>query len=99
MGSYGGNIQSTQVSWEAGTWYHVVGTYRDVGGTYSGELYINGGAETLTVDNYDNMAGGSQKVGIGGSGRFIKFNGIIDEVVIYNRTLTPSEVLYRYNSF
>ena len=38
-------------------------------------------------------------MGIGGSDRFIKFNGIIDEVVIYNRTLTPSEVLDRYNLF
>jgi hypothetical protein len=44
-----------------------------------------------------NMAGGSQKIGIGGSNHWIKFNGIIDEVVIYNRTLTPSEVLDRYN--
>jgi hypothetical protein len=99
MGSYGGNIQSTQASWEAGVWYHVVGTYRDVGGTYSGELYVNGVAETLSVDNYDNMAGGIEYIGIGGSDRFINFNGIIDEVVIYNRTLTPSEVLDRYNSF
>ena len=99
LGTYGGNIQSTQSSWEAGTWYHVVGTYRDVGGTYSGELYVNGVAENLSVDNYDNMAGGSEYVGIGGSDRFIKFNGIIDEVAIYNRTLTPSEVLDRYNSF
>jgi hypothetical protein len=99
LGSDGGNIQSTQTSWEAGTWYHVVGTYRDVGGSYSGELYINGVAETLSVDNLDAMAGGSQKIGIGGSDRFINFNGIIDEVVIYNRALTPSEVLDRYNSF
>jgi hypothetical protein len=99
LGSSGGNIQSTQASWGAGIWYHVVGTYRDVGGTYSGELYINGVAETLSVDNYDNMAGGIQKIGIGGSDRLIKFNGIIDEVVIYNRALTPSEVLDRYNSF
>jgi hypothetical protein len=66
MGSSGGNIQSTQARWEAGTWYHVVGTYRDVGGTYSGELYVNGVAETLSVDHYDNMAGGNQKIGIGG---------------------------------
>jgi len=29
-------------------------------------------------------------MGIGGSDRFNKFNGIIDEVVIYNRILTPS---------
>jgi hypothetical protein len=99
MGSAGGNLQSTQTSWEAGTWYHVVGTYRDVGGTYSGELYVNGVAETLTNATYDNMAGGSQKIGIGGSDRFTKLNGIIDEVVIYKRALTPSEVWDRYNLF
>jgi len=99
LGTYGGSIQSTQASWEAGTWYHVVGTYRDVGGTFSGELYVDGVAETLSVDHYDNMTGGTQKIGIGGSDRFIKFYGVIDEVVIYNRTLTPSEVLDRYNLF
>jgi hypothetical protein len=97
FGTAGGNIQSTTASWTAGTWYHVVGTYRDVGGTYSGELYVNGVEETLSVDNYDNMAGGSTYLGIGSPSN--NFNGIIDEVVIYNRTLTPSEVLDRYNSF
>ena len=99
LGTAGGNIQSTQSSWEAGTWYHVVGTYRDVGGTYSGELYVNGVAETLSVDNYDNMAGGIEYIGIGGSDRFINFNGIIDEVVIYSGTLTSSEVLDRYKEW
>ncbi|MCB2181050.1 MAG: hypothetical protein KQH63_03365 [Desulfobulbaceae bacterium] len=97
LGSYGGNIQSTQSSWDAGTGYHVVGTYRNVGGAYSGELYINGVAETLSASSLDAMAGGSQKIGIGGSDRFIKFNGTIDEVVIYNRTLTSSEVQDRYS--
>ncbi|MHC5073824.1 MAG: LamG domain-containing protein, partial [Planctomycetota bacterium] len=99
LGSYGGNIQSTKNIWEAGTWYHIVGTYRDTGGTYSGELYVNGVAETLTVDNYDNIGGGSQVIGIGGSNQFNGFNGVIDEVVIYNHALTNTEVQARYNLF
>ena len=99
VGTKGGNIQSTKNSWTADRWYHIVATYRDVGGVYSGELYVNGVAETLSKNKYDNMAGGSEDLGIGGSDQNDKFNGIIDEVVIYNRTLTPSEVLDRYNSF
>ncbi len=99
LGSYGGNIQSTPISWTAGTWYHVVGTYSDTGGSYSGELYVNGVAETLSVNNYDDMAGGSQVIGIGGSNQFNSFNGVIDEVVIYNRALNATEVLDRYNLY
>jgi hypothetical protein len=96
LGSSGGNIQSTRTSWTAGTWYHIVGTYRDNGGSYSGELYVNGVAEPLSVDNYDAMAGGSQVIGIGGSDEFENFNGDIDEVVIYKRALTATEVQERY---
>ncbi len=99
MGSMGGNIQSTQASWTAGTWYHIVGTYRDVSGTYSGELYVNGVAQSLSVNSYDNMAGGTQKIGIGGSDRHINYNGLIDEVLVYNTTLTSSQALARFNAY
>lgn len=95
----GGNIQSTRASWTAGTWFHVVGIYRDSGGTCTGELYINGVAEPLPANSSDNMAGGAQKIGIGNSDRFIKFNGLLDEVVIYDRALTAGEVQERYNSY
>lgn len=99
FGSQGGNIQTTQASWTAGTWYHVVGTYRDVAGVRTGEFYVNGVLMPLAVNSYDNMVGGSQKIGIGGSDHFLKFNGIIDEVLIYNRTLTAGEARKRCENF
>jgi uncharacterized delta-60 repeat protein len=98
MGSNGGSIQSTQTTWTAGTWYHVVVTYHDVSGTYSGEMYINGAPETLSVNSYDNMAGGTQNIGIGGSDWFINFEGLIDRVAIYDRGLTASEAVDRFNN-
>ncbi|MFC1754526.1 LamG-like jellyroll fold domain-containing protein, partial [Thermoproteota archaeon] len=97
MGSYGGNIQSTQVSWNADQWYHIVGTYRDMGGSYEGDLYIDGQSETLSVDSYDNMAGGSIYLTIGG-GTHDYFNGTIDGVRIYNRSLSSEQILALYNN-
>jgi hypothetical protein len=45
------------------------------------------------------MNGGTQTIGIGGSDHFNTFNGVIDEVVIYDRALTEAEVLERYNQY
>ncbi len=98
MGTSGGSIQSTQSTWTAGTWYHVVVTYRDVATVYSGEMYVDGALETLSVDSYDNMSGGIQKIGVGGSDRYDNFEGIIDKVAIYNYTLTDSEADDRFNN-
>lgn len=98
MDSKGGSIQSTQTTWLADTWYHVVVTYRDVSGVYSGEMYINGVSETLSVNSYDDMAGGSREIGIAGSNRFNNFEGNIDRVVIYDRGLTVSEADDRFNN-
>ena len=99
MGSFGGNIQGTNTSWTAGQWYHVAGTYRDLDGVYSGELYINGVEEVLTVDNYDNMAGSaSQELFLGGSSNSDDFNGTIDEVMIFNRTLSQEQILALYEN-
>ncbi len=98
MGSNGGSIQSTQATWTAGTWYHVVVTYRDVAGIYKGEIYVNGASETLSVDSYENMAGGTQKIGVGGSDRFNNFEGLIDRVAVYNRSVTDSEANDRFNN-
>lgn len=98
MDSNGGSIQSTQATWTAGTWYHVVVTYRDVSGTYSGEMYINGSAETLSVDSYDDMSGGTQMIGIGGSDRFNNFEGLIDRAAVYDRSISASEAGDRFNN-
>jgi hypothetical protein len=98
FGSQGGNIQSTQASWSSGTWYHIIGTYRDVGGTRTGELYINGVQETLSVDSYDNMAGSTSPLGIGYDNGNDFFNGTIDEVRIYDYTLSSDQVYALYQN-
>ena len=96
LGSSGGNIQSTHNSWGADTWYHVVGTYRS---TLTGELYINGSQETLSVNNYDSMSSVDRNIEIGGVvgyGDF--FDGIIDEIRILNKALSSGWVSTEYNN-
>lgn len=81
--SYGGNIQGTQVSWASGTAYHIAGTYNSTG--LIGNLYVDGVVETLTVDNYDAMAGGTNALSIGANDYSTAaqcFPGIIDELRI-----------------
>ncbi|GBE19284.1 protein metal binding site [archaeon BMS3Abin17] len=77
-----------------GVWYHATFTYNGSNVT----IYLNGVEEnstnlpTKTPDT-------SQNVEIGKAGyRNNYFNGIIDEVAIYNRALTHDEISELYNS-
>jgi hypothetical protein len=75
------------------TWYHVVGTHE---GTTS-KIYINGQLDksgtttTQTTDNPAVLTIGCTKQ-TGDAPTFF-FNGIIDEVRIYNRTLSQQEIV------
>ncbi len=63
-------------------------------------LYIDGAEETSsTVASFSsiNASGTSLKIGLYGSGNMQPFNGTIDEVRIYDRALSPQEVLANYN--
>lgn len=96
LGSSGGNIQSTHNSWNADTWYHIVGTYRSI---LTGELYINGSQETLSVNNYDSMSSVDRNIeiaGVTGYGEF--FDGVLDEVRILNTAVSSSWVSTEYNN-
>jgi len=72
------------------TWYHFVGIFD---GTNQ-DFYINGvqypHTPTVTFMRTD-----TNNVLMGGSGR--DFNGLIDDVRIYNRALSPEEIRYHYN--
>ncbi|MFC1722449.1 LamG-like jellyroll fold domain-containing protein, partial [Patescibacteria group bacterium] len=82
---------SSNNSLSTGTWYHVVGTYVD--GTYS-NLYING----------EKQAGSSQGAYAGSGNTTIGswseagngWDGVVDEVRIYNRALSANEVKALY---
>ena len=74
-------------------WYYVVGTYDGS----EMKLYVNGTLEN-TKNLQSNFITSTTPVYIGsksGTERF--FNGIIDEVGIYNYVFTPTEIFNRYN--
>jgi hypothetical protein len=76
-------------------WHHVVGV-RQRGINY---LYIDG--EIQSASGYKELGDGGRYAFIGRrnssyNGGF--FNGIIDEVKIYNRSLSPEEISVKYNS-
>jgi len=76
-------------------WTFIVGTYD--GTTLS--IYINGAFITSTPRTITELRATTQlKIGadVGISGNFVTFNGLIDEVRIYNRALSADEVMQHY---
>ena len=98
LGSQGGSIQGTQVSWASDTVYHIAGTYNSTGLT--GNLYVDGVAEVLTLSSYDAMAGGSNSLVIGtwSTATLQHFPGIIDEVRISKVVRSADWILTTYNN-
>ena len=82
------------------TWYNVIFTY-DGSKTATGlNLYVNNSINTKTILN-DNLTGSISSVNpfrIGARNTQFYYNGIVDEIGIWNRELTPSEVTELYNS-
>jgi len=85
------------------TWYHVVGV-RDVGENEI-RLYLNGvlDATPVTDTTVDDISSprpfliGNQEHYVAGQPPTLPFHGIIDEVRIYNRALSATEVQDLYN--
>jgi len=76
-------------------WNHVLMTY--TGSNNSAHLYLNGvdrGAKTHS----GNLNLGNSFMGIGGDSAIRWFNGTIDEVGIWNKSLSPSEATELYNN-
>lgn len=95
----GGYMSSVKNSWNANTWYHVVGVFEN-GNAW--KIYINGnldssGSATYRTDRTDC----SFDVGnfLGCQTAHDNFVGAIDEVKIYSRPLSASEILAEYQSF
>ena len=95
------NTGSTTVSGSrihtTGDWYHVVFTYN---GTAM-QLYTDGSTDGNSVAKTGNISTTSKDfiVGSGWEGnnpRFYPFDGLIDEVAIYNRSLTAQEIRDHY---
>ncbi|MDO8517619.1 MAG: LamG-like jellyroll fold domain-containing protein, partial [Nanoarchaeota archaeon] len=78
-----------------GLWYHLIVVYNHTqpSGTING--YLNGGISTCSVNDttmYSNLNSTIGSLGIGGKvGGATPFNGSIDDVMIFNRSLSATE--------
>lgn len=89
-------------SLSTGTWYHLVGTFTS--GTNGQKLYINGSLDAQATPIGSVINNNSAAFQMGNSpGQFggyssNYFDGLIDEVGIWNRVLSGTEVSELYNS-
>ncbi|OHA71079.1 MAG: hypothetical protein A3E07_02930 [Candidatus Wildermuthbacteria bacterium RIFCSPHIGHO2_12_FULL_45_9] len=90
------NIVVSPASIADGKWHHVVGTFKpnDMVRLYIDGQLVDGESTTLTTIGATSTAAVSVK--IGNSNYPGTFNGFVDEVGIYARTLTAGDVGYLY---
>jgi len=88
------HVIETTVKIKPNRWYFVAATLEN-----ELRLYINGNLEA-SAQRAGNITYGSYtlKIGARGDGSGIYFDGIIDEVRIYNRALSDSEIKYLYHN-
>jgi hypothetical protein len=88
-------IYSTTDSWGSGSWYHLALTYD---GSYL-RIYVNGVLEN-TVAGSGNIHSSGYPLAIGSYclGSFAVFNGVLDELAIYNYARTAEEIWNDYAS-
>lgn len=90
------SLTSPLTSYNNGNWYYVMFTRNDS----NWYLYVNGVEVNNRVDPYTGSITNAQEVWIGRSaylGGSYQFPGSIGEVMIYNRVLSATEVLWNFN--
>ncbi|WP_211360494.1 carboxypeptidase regulatory-like domain-containing protein [Geobacter argillaceus] len=80
---------------QTGTWYHVAGTYD---GNWL-KLYVNGELKnTVYAEWVQNNGSVDFWLGGGQCCSNYNYNGLLDDIALYNRALSASEVTSRYNA-
>ncbi len=90
-------VRSTTNNWDANKWYHLLVTYYP---NNTGSIYVNGVFEAslsidemITVTAHDSLIIGSKSTGL-----MDGFTGAIDDLVVWNTSLSESQVTNFYNS-
>ena len=92
---WGAYTTPAQTQIKSGVWYHIAGTYD--GSVF--RVYVDGQqAGESKPDRALTRGRDSLSIGAYGGGYTHRFNGVIDEVKIYDRTLSALEVLQRAKS-
>ncbi len=91
------NLTTTGLAVSDGQWHHVVHTYSQ--GAFGQRIYVDGVLVASGTKDFSNF-NWDDRIQIGYASDAVNdfFHGAIDEVVVYNRPLTQSDVteLYRY---
>jgi hypothetical protein len=91
--TWGERIATPAGEFTNGTWYHVVGTYDG----NQIELFVNGVSKGTAVDKGYSI---NQVINIGARTALgYYFDGLIDEVKIFNRVLSAEEIKARYDYY
>ena len=88
--SHGIKQTQTESKIESGIWYHISANIND----NQAIIYLNGNKVNAN-NTYDDYWGGVNNIGSGGKRHY--FNGLIDEVKVYNKPLTDDQILKLYN--
>lgn len=91
--NYGADTLTFHWSPNLGQWYHLAVTR--AAGTYT--LHINGIAVATSSDSHA-IADASAPLTIGQAEGGFNFNGLLDEIAIYNRALTTAEIQSIFNA-
>jgi len=92
---WGQSFASQPLQWELGRWHHVATAFTSNGQTSTAVLYRDGqkvGESTLA----EGFHSGAYDLKLGTYGGMHWLNGTLDEVKLWDRVLTPGEVLSEY---
>jgi hypothetical protein len=92
---FDGNHQTIACDYEIYKWLHLVGNF--IAAENKMELYVNAvKIGEKVIDNPNYIYGSGNVIGCHNSGVQKKFNGLIDNIKIYNKALTVQEVKRDY---
>lgn len=93
LGFYGNDTGGNQVL-STGTWTHIAWQYNSTGGVQS--IFVNGVRDASNSGRAAlGNAGGNVLIGRWGGGNY--FDGMLDDLVIYNEPLAPGQIQYVMN--
>ena len=80
--------------------HHVVVTYGNSSSASGVKIYVDSILQVVTIskDNLDGTVLNTANFLMGAESHGYQLNGKMDEVVVYNYTLTPEDVAFRYNN-
>jgi len=85
-------VYSTGTAYAAGTWYHVAFVFNDV----DLRVYTNGSLDCTPLADTNGISDNASSFYIGSSSTGSPFDGLIDEVAVFDRELSSTEVAEIY---